>query len=77
MPYFNTKQMGLFSSYQLNKKEEDKLNKFLLFLENSGVGKLIQNECYVNHSKGGWSPYNYYNLFVASIYLVCLNEKTL
>ena len=68
MPYFTTKQLGLFSSYQLNKKEEENLNKFLMFLENSGVGELIHQESYRDHSKGGRPPYNYYNLFAASIY---------
>ena len=58
MPYFTTKQLGLFSSYQLNKKEEEKLNRFLMFLEDSGVGELIHQECYKDHSKGGRPPYN-------------------
>lgn len=77
MPYFTTKQLGLFSSYQLNKKEEEKLNRFLLFLENSGVGKLIYQECYKDHSKGGRPPYNYYNLFAASIYAFSKHPGTL
>lgn len=77
MPYFITKQLGLFSSYQLNKKEEEKLNRFLLFLENSGVGKLIYQECYKDHSKGGRPPYNYYNLFAASIYAFSKHPGTL
>ena len=77
MPYFNTKQLGLFSSYQLNKKEEEKLNRFLLFLENSGVGELIHRECYKDHSKGGRPPYNYYNLFAASIYAFSKHPGTL
>jgi hypothetical protein len=41
------------SSYQFNKKEEEKLNRLLLFLEKSGVGKLIYQECYKDHSKRG------------------------
>lgn len=77
MPYFTTKQLGLFSSYQLNKKEEEKLNRFLLFLENSGVGKIIYQECYKDHSKGGRPPYNYYNLFAASIYAFSKHPGTL
>lgn len=77
MPYFTTKQLGLFSSYQLNKKEEEKLNRFLMFLENSGVGKLIYQECYKDHSKGGRPPYNYYNLFAASIYAFSKHPGTL
>ena len=77
MPYFTTKQLGLFSSYQLNKKEEEKLNRFLLFLENSGVGELIHQECYKDHSKGGRPPYNYYNLFAASIYAFSKHPGTL
>ena len=77
MPYFTTKQLGLFSSYQLSKKEEEKLNKFLMFLENSGVGELIHQECYKDHSKGGRPPYNYYNLFAASIYAFSKHPGTL
>lgn len=77
MPYFTTKQLGLFSSYQLNKKEEEKLNRFLMFLENSGVGELIHQECYKDHSKGGRPPYNYYNLFAASIYAFSKHPGTL
>ena len=77
MPYFTTKQLGLFSSYQLNKKEEEKLNRFLMFLEDSGVGELIHQECFKDHSKGGRPPYNYYNLFAASIYAFSKHPGTL
>ena len=77
MPYFTTKQLGLFSSYQLDKKEEEKLNRFLSFLENSGVGELIHQECYKDHSKGGRPPYNYYNLFAASVYAFSKHPGTL
>lgn len=77
MPYFTIKQIALFSSYQLNGKEEEKLNRFLLFLENSGVGKLIYRECYKDRSKGGRPPYNYYNLFAASIYAFSKHPGTL
>ena len=77
MPYFTIKQIGLFSSYQLDRKEEGKLNRFLLFLEDSGVGKLIYRECYKDHPKGGRPPYNYYNLFAASIYAFSKHPGTL
>lgn len=77
MPYFTIKQIGLFSSYQLNKKEEEKLNRFLVFLENSGVGELIDRECHKDRSKGGRPPYNYYNLFAASIYAFSKHPGTL
>jgi len=77
MPYFAIKQVGLFSSYQLNRKEEEKLNRFLVFLENSGVGELIHRECYKDRSKGGRPPYNFYNLFAASIYAFSKHPGTL
>ena len=67
----------MFSSYQLNKKEEEKLNRFLMFLEDSGVGELIHQECFKDHSKGGRPPYNYYNLFAASIYAFSKHPGTL
>lgn len=48
-----------------------------MFLENSGVGELIHQECYKDHSKGGRPPYNYYNLFAASIYAFSKHPGTL
>ena len=53
------------------------MNRFLLFLEDSGVGELIHQECYKDHSKGGRPPYNYYNLFAASIYAFSKHPGTL
>ena len=48
-----------------------------MFLEDSGVGELIHQECYKDHSKGGRPPYNYYNLFAASIYAFSKHPGTL
>ena len=77
MPYFTTKQVKLFSSYQLPREEEEKLDKYLLFLENSNVGQLIFDECYKDHSLGGRPPYNYFRLFAASIYAFSKHPGTL
>lgn len=77
MPYFTTKQLKLFYSYHLPKEEEEKLDRFLLFLENSNVGQLIFDECFKDRSQGGRPPYNYFRLFAASIYAFSKHPGTL
>ena len=45
-----------------------KLDKFLLVLEESGVGKIIEEATKTDRSKGGRNPYNPYRLFATIIY---------
>ena len=42
MPYFIDLQTKLFNSSELIIEEKEKLDKFLLILEESGVGKIIE-----------------------------------
>lgn len=68
MPYFTTRQTNIFDSFILSEKEREKMDKYLLFLEESGVGKIIDDELDRDYPKGGRPPYNPYNLFSAIIF---------
>ena len=68
MPYFNIEQLTFTHPFELNAKEKDKLFNFLTFLEESGVGSIIEKITHVDHSSGGRTPYNPYRLFATIIY---------
>ena len=68
MPYFIDLQNKLFHSSELSIEEMEKLDKFLLILEESGVGKIIEAATKTDRSKGGRNPYNPYRLFATIIY---------
>ena len=68
MPYFTTRQTNIFDSFILSEKEREKMNKYLHFLEELGVGKIIDDELDRDYPKGGRPPYNPYNLFSAIIF---------
>lgn len=67
MPYFTTEKLFLFPSFDIPKKEKDKLDTFLLILEDSGISKIIEDET-KNDSNAGRKSYNPYRLFVSIIY---------
>ena len=50
MSYFITRKMFLTPSFELNVKEEEKLLKFLMFLEKSNVSSIINK--YIGNNKG-------------------------
>ena len=68
MPYFTIEHGYLFIPFELDVKQKGILDKFLLILEKSGVGDLIQK--YVNNDteKGGRPNCNYHRLFAAILY---------
>ena len=68
MSYFITRKMFLTPSFELNVKEEEKLLKFLMFLEKSNVSSIINKYIGNNKGKGGRPNVNYYNLFATTIY---------
>ena len=68
MPYFINLQNKLFHSSELSIDEMIKLDKFLLLLEESGVGKIIEEATKTDRSKGRRNPYNPYRLFATIIY---------
>lgn len=77
MSYFITRKMFLTPSFELNVKEEEKLLKFLMFLEKSNVSSIINKYIGNNKGKGGRPNVNYYNLFATIIYGFTFGRDTL
>lgn len=68
MPYFNIDKVFLFSSFEINKKEKEKLDTFLTILEESSISEIIEKETYSDPSLPGRHSYNPYRLFASIIY---------
>ena len=68
MSYFTTRKVFLTPSFDLNKKEEEKILKFLRLLENSNVSDIIEKNIKNNKGKGGRPSVNYYNMFATILY---------
>ena len=77
MSYFINLQNKLFHSPELSIEEIIKLDKFLLLLEESGVGKIIEEATKIDRSKGGRNPYNPYRLFATIIYVFSKHSGSL
>lgn len=77
MTYFTTSKIFLVPSFELDVKEREKIEKFLLFLENSQVGNVITKYVKNNTSKGGRPNCNYYRLFAAILFGFAFDKYTL
>lgn len=77
MTYFTTSKIFLVPSFELDVKESEKIDKFLLFLENSQVGNVITKYVKNNTSKGGRPNCNYYRLFAAILFGFAFDKYTL
>ena len=77
MAYFNTNKIFLTLSYTIDEKENEKINKFLLLLEESGVGEIISRYVKNDSKKGGRPNCNYYRLFATILYGFAFNKATL
>lgn len=77
MPNFNTGKIFLVPSFDLEVQEQQKIERFLTLLDNSGVGKIIDKYIKNNTSKGGRPGYNYYRLFATIIYGFAFTRSTL
>ena len=76
MSYFTTSKIFLVPSFDLDEKEQKKIDRFLCFLENSGVGDIISK--YINKSdKGGRPNCNYYRLFATILFGFAFDKYTL
>ena len=77
MSYFTIEKQYLFIPFELKVKQKELLNHFLIMLENSGVGDLIQK--YVNNDTevGGRPNCNYHRLFAAIVYGFAFDRFTL
>ena len=76
MNYFSTRQGFLISSYSLKESELEKIDKFLYFIDKSGVLKLVVSDNF-EASKGGRPVYNQANLFAAILYCFTFGKGTL
>ena len=75
MPYFTIEKSYLFIPFELKVKQKELLNLFMLMLENSGVGDLIQKYVKNETELGGRPNCNYHRLFAAILYGFALSEK--
>ena len=68
MSYFTSSQIFLVPSFDLEEKEQARIDRFLAFLEDSGVGAIIEKEIRNNSAAGGRPNCNYYRLFAVILY---------
>lgn len=77
MHYFSTSKLFLVPSFDLDVKEMNKIENFLLFLDNSGVGEIISKYVNNNSNKGGRPNCNYYRLFATILFGFAFDKYTL
>ena len=68
MVYFTTHQDYFFLCSDISFEEKQKLNDYLLVLEESGVGKIIEKAIGGKQETGGRPSYNPYRLFATILY---------
>lgn len=77
MAYFNTSKVFLTPSFDLEEKEQRKIDRYLCFLENSRVGEIISKYVKYKSSNGGRPNCNYYRLFATILYGFAFDRYTL
>ena len=77
MPYYTIEKQYLFIPFELKVKQKELLNRFLLMLENSGVGDLIQKYVKNDTELGGRPNCNYHRLFASILYGFAFDRFTL
>ena len=77
MTNFTTRKTFLVPSFDLDVKERDRLDRFLLLLSNSGVSKFFQTKEPYELEKGGRPSYNPYDMFATILYGFAFNSSTL
>ena len=77
MRYFNIKKPLFIVPTENCYVEFEKIDKFMIFLNNSGVGKIIESVKYKNKKCKGTKGYSPYNLFAAIIYCFAKFKATL
>ena len=75
MTNFTTRDTFLIPSFDLDVKEEEKLYRFLLLLENSGVSKFFPNKD--GYARKGRLHYSYYDMFATILYGFAFDSPTL
>ena len=77
MSHFTTSKIFLLPSFDLEVKEQQKISRFLQFLEDSGVGVVISKYVQNETQKGGRPNCNYYRLFAVICYGFAFDRCTL
>lgn len=77
MTYFTTGKIFLIPSFDLEVKEMEKIDRFMLFLENSKVGEVISRYVKNDSHKGGRPNCNYYRLFATILFGFAFDKYTL
>ena len=77
MRYFSIKRAIFIVPSEKCNKEFEKIDKYMEFLESSGVGKIIENVKYKNNKCKGREGYNPYNLFAMILYCFAKFKATL
>ena len=77
MTYFTTGKIFLIPSFDLEVKELEKIDRFMIFLENSNVGKVISRYVKNSSQKGGRPNCNYYRLFATILFGFAFDKYTL
>ena len=77
MSHFTTSKVFLLPSFDLEVKEQQKISRFLQFLEDSGVGVVISKYVQNETQKGGRPNCNYYRLFAVICYGFAFDRCTL
>ena len=77
MGYFNIKRSLFIVPSEKCNIEFEKIDKFMLFLENSGVGKILNNVKQKEEKCKGPKGYSIYNLFAMIIYCFSKFKATL
>lgn len=77
MSYFTTSRVILFPSFTLEDKETEKLDRFLAFLEDSGVGRIISESSKGTRFGSGRPACNCCRLFAAILYGFAFDKYTL
>ena len=77
MAYFTTQQGYFFLCSDISFEEKQKLNDYLLLLEESGVGTIIEDAVGNRNETGGRPSYNPYRLFATILYAFAKHSGSL
>ncbi len=76
MGHFSIGKVFLVPSFDLEEKERRKIDRFLLFLDDSGVGDVVARYVRNGTPSGGRPNCNYYRLFAAILYGFAFDRYT-
>ncbi len=77
MSYFTTEKVFIVPSFDPLKEERERLERFMLLLDRSGVGEIISKYVKYKGPKGGRPNVNYHRLFAVVLYGFATGWSTL